>query len=138
MPNRPHCFEKIIVVESLPCSFTHLDCIWNLEENILAEGDIATCSWENFWKGSVNLRFLQDPITIQQAELSIHFNGHTLKEIYVNQKVPVFLRSLCPSFFQHHALIGHPILGDSLELAAKDIKNYRLSIFRNKDFDSLK
>lgn len=138
MPNLPLCFEKKIDIESLPCRFSHLDCIWNIEEDINAEANIQEFSWEDFWKGEVNLRLKGAPLRIQQAELTTNFNGRSLKQIYIDQKIPAFLRSLCPGFFKDDTLIGHPILGNAFELAIKDVKNYRLSVFRNKDFDSLK
>ncbi|MEI8300117.1 MAG: tRNA lysidine(34) synthetase TilS [Chlamydiota bacterium] len=138
MPNVPLCFNQEIIIESLPCSFTHLDCIWKIEENPKIEKEILEFSWEDFWKGSVNLRFEKAPLKIQQGGFLTSFNGKSLKQMYIKWKIPAFLRTLCPSFFQYNRLMGHPIFGNSSELALKDIKNYRLSIFRNKDFDSLK
>lgn len=98
--NRNKATESL-EINQLPCVFEYQGIKWKLEEvDVLRKPS----SWQNCWQGEVEFSGSEGPFTIKPPNLSYHIGSKTLKDRYIEYKIPNFLRGILPHVVQKTTL----------------------------------
>ena len=120
--------EKEVSSEQFPCSFEINGLVWKIEEITSIDNP---SSWKALWQGAVDFVASEGGFSFKPIDLSYRIKDKPLKEIYMENKIPAFLRKRVPNVFQKETL-KHNQLIQLIHQGKEDKKTFRLSIISTK------
>lgn len=123
--NEP-AFREEVSIEMLPYSIECGGFMWTI---LSIDSELAheSVSWKDLWRGHYDFTGLNEPFTFMPVDLSYKIGAKSLKDLYIENKVPAFLRKRVPNIFQQGSLRCNPLIRLSSK-GKKGKEKFRLSI----------
>lgn len=117
-------YNEEIDLAQLPHLFHYQGVQWKLES---VTTRMHEASWRSLWKGVVEFAGAEGDLQIRSSDLAYRLGGKSLKELYVEHKVPVFFRKGVLQIFQQDTLCCDVLLPMAPKILNQK-KIFRLSI----------